>query len=193
MRDLVANVVEVVIFLFGMLCLGIALGMVFLWMIGVAQAGTSYAGQYDTVDPKISAFVRNSKDARGNSCCNEADGHKCDGVENNQELSPCYVWDQEGEGKVNPTHRVRINVLGKWFEVPDARVRTEPNPTGTGYAWFYLYINDTDKTAYPKEGQDGTNVISGMSVPIDDHVIWPTDGDTRIAIRLFCFNLGGGS
>lgn len=57
-------------------------------------------------------------------CCSDADGSALSDVD----------WEAPGQTNNKTTH-YRVRIEGKWFEVPDDAVITEPNRAGKAMVW----------------------------------------------------------
>ena len=76
-------------------------------------------GRYATMNPAMHAWFDHLASGKG-LCCSFADGFSIEDVD----------WDTDGA-------RYRVRVDGKWIDVPDAAVVTEPNRFGPAVVWPY--------------------------------------------------------
>jgi hypothetical protein len=76
-------------------------------------------GRYATMNPAMRAWFDHLASGKG-LCCSFADGFSIEDVD----------WDTDGT-------RYRVRVEGKWIDVPDAAVVTEPNRFGSAVVWPY--------------------------------------------------------
>ncbi len=76
-------------------------------------------GRYAAMNPALHAWFDHLASSKG-LCCSFADGFSIEDVD----------WDTDGTG-----YRVRVD--GKWIDVPDAAVVTEPNRFGPAVVWPY--------------------------------------------------------
>jgi len=79
------------------------------------------SGQYAGVDPALHAWFDKLASGKG-LCCSFADGVAVEDVD----------WDTGGAGG-----RYRVRLDGRWIEVPDAALVTEPNKFGRAVVWPY--------------------------------------------------------
>ncbi len=94
-----------------------------LFACGVSLAWARDDGRYAAMDPAIHAWFDHLASGKG-LCCSFADGFSIEDVD----------WDTDGSG-----YRVRVD--GKWIDVPDAAVVTEPNRFGPAVVWPYRDID----------------------------------------------------
>jgi hypothetical protein len=76
-------------------------------------------GRYATMNPALHAWFDQLASGKG-LCCSFADGFSIADVD----------WDTDGV-------RYRVRVEGRWIDVPEAAVVTEPNRFGPAVMWPY--------------------------------------------------------
>jgi hypothetical protein len=101
--------------LFGVLGLAPALALLLLtWQVALAR---DLDGRYAAANPELKAWFDSLRSRRG-PCCSDADGTAVSDVD----------WES-----FNGHYRVRLD--GRWIDVPDEAVITEPNRVGRTMVW----------------------------------------------------------
>ena len=95
------------------------------WVICLAGLGAFAAGAHDldkkdNNSPEVSAWVKSLMNGNGVACCATADGWRPSAVE----------WDRTING-------YKVQIEGKWVDVPDDAVIHGPNKLGHAEVWYY--------------------------------------------------------
>jgi hypothetical protein len=130
-----------------------ALAIVLGWLLYIATAD---ARKPDGV-PKSSAaelyWFQSARSSAGGPCCSEADGFREGIVYPEQEgLSghghpPGMILREWHPNPDNPGG-YDINILGKWFYVPNVNVVPGANPTGAAVAWVIFNTGYLSSSTY---------------------------------------------
>lgn len=103
-----------------MLRMILATVLISLYLLSPLQG--TWKPEYAQSDPKLLQWYQNAKDAKGNGCCSDADGH-------------AYY----GNVATEPDGSVIVEENGKLYKVEKDKVLTGPNPTGHAVWWYYDY------------------------------------------------------
>lgn len=76
-------------------------------------------GRYSNTDPAVKAWVRGLTDKNGTGCCDTADGYPAE-----------VQWDSD-------TGRYRVQIAGRWYDVPEEALIEKPNRLGYAVVWYY--------------------------------------------------------
>jgi hypothetical protein len=100
---------------------GVIAGLALAAWIAAGGAQAKWKPEYAKSDPKIQAWYKSQRNAQGQWCCDESDGHPYFGG---------YTINKDGS--------VTLDLAGgKKHTVPAYMVITGPNPTGHA-VWWYL-------------------------------------------------------
>jgi hypothetical protein len=100
----------------------------FICALAIMAFGRDRDGSHAQANPELHAWFNQLASGKG-LCCSFADGQRVEDVD----------WDTGGDNKDTQSegghYRVRLN--GKWIDIPDAAVVTEPNKFGPAVVWPY--------------------------------------------------------
>lgn len=107
------------------------IGLAFAAWIAAGGAAAKWKPEYANSDPKIRAWYRSQRNAQGQWCCDESDGHP---------FHSRYDINKDGS--------VTLHLDGgKKHTIPAYMVITGPNPTGHA-VWWYLETSDGNHTDF---------------------------------------------
>jgi hypothetical protein len=98
----------------------VIIGLALAVWIAAGGAQAKWKPEYAKSDPKIQAWYKSQRNAQGQWCCDESDGHRYDGG-----------YTLNGDGSVT------LHLKEGDHTLPAYMVLTKPNPNGHA-VWFYL-------------------------------------------------------
>lgn len=96
-----------------------ALGVLVVILVCSVMAQARWKPEYASADPAIQKWFNDQKNATGDRCCDESDGHRYDGQ---------YTMNPDGSVTLHLKEGARV--------LPKAKVLLGPNPTGHAVWWY---------------------------------------------------------